>query len=323
MTAPEIGYIARRILSLVPVWLGISLLAFSLANLAPGDPAQLILLRQTGELPTEEAVQRLREQLGLDDPFPVRYARWLADAAQGDLGTSYRTGEPVLGALLERFPATLQLAVAALLIGLSIGIPLGVLSAVRRDSGLDHASRVGVLLGASIPNFWLGYLFILLFAVVLGWLPVAGAGSWQHLVLPALTLGVGGAASLTRLTRSTVLEELQADYVRTARAKGLAERAVVMRHALRNALNPIVTLTGMRFGGLLAGAVVVETVFAWPGIGKFLVDAIYDRDYPTIQGFVLFTGTVFVLLNLLVDLGYAWLDPRVRLTGGEGRRGGR
>ncbi|MGI9180421.1 MAG: nickel ABC transporter permease [Longimicrobiaceae bacterium] len=323
MTAPEIGYIARRILSLMPVWLGISLLAFSLANLAPGDPAQLILLRQTGELPTEEAVQRLREQLGLDDPFPVRYARWLADAAQGDLGTSYRTGEPVLGALLERFPATLQLAVAALLIGLSIGIPLGVLSAVRRDSGLDHASRVGVLLGASIPNFWLGYLFILLFAVALGWLPVAGAGSWQHLVLPALTLGVGGAASLTRLTRSTVLEELQADYVRTARAKGLAERAVVMRHALRNALNPIVTLTGMRFGGLLAGAVVVETVFAWPGIGKFLVDAIYDRDYPTIQGFVLFTGTVFVLLNLLVDLGYAWLDPRVRLTGGEGRRGGR
>ncbi|CAN5451260.1 ABC transporter permease [soil metagenome] len=323
MTAPEIGYIARRILSLMPVWLGISLLAFSLANLAPGDPAQLILLRQTGELPTEEAVQRLREQLGLDDPFPVRYARWLADAAQGDLGTSYRTGEPVLWALVERFPATLQLAVAALLIGLSIGIPLGVLSAVRRDSGLDHASRVGVLLGASIPNFWLGYLFILLFAVALGWLPVAGAGSWQHLVLPALTLGVGGAASLTRLTRSTVLEELQADYVRTARAKGLAERAVVMRHALRNALNPIVTLTGMRFGGLLAGAVVVETVFAWPGIGKFLVDAIYDRDYPTIQGFVLFTGTVFVLLNLLVDLGYAWLDPRVRLTGGEGRRGGR
>jgi peptide/nickel transport system permease protein len=320
MNSPALAYVARRILSLLPVWVGISLLAFALANLAPGDPAQLILLRQTGELPTEEAVQRLREQLGLDDPFPVRYGRWLADAARGDLGTSLRTGEAVLQALLDRFPATLLLAVAALLLGLLIGIPLGTLAAARRDSGFDHASRIGVLLGASIPNFWLGYLFILLFAVGLGWLPVAGWGSWQHLVLPALTLAVGGIAGLTRLTRSTVIEELQADYVRTARAKGLPERAVV-RHALRNALNPIVTLTGVRFGRLLAGAVVVETVFAWPGIGKLVVDAIYDRDYPTIQGFVLFTGTVFVLLNLLVDLGYAWLDPRVRLTG-KGNGGG-
>jgi peptide/nickel transport system permease protein len=320
MNSPALAYVARRILSLLPVWVGISLLAFALVNLAPGDPAQLILLRQTGELPTEEAVQRLREQLGLDDPFPVRYGRWLADAARGDLGTSLRTGEAVLQALLDRFPATLLLAVAALLLGLLIGIPLGTLAAARRDSGFDHASRIGVLLGASIPNFWLGYLFILLFAVGLGWLPVAGWGSWQHLVLPALTLAVGGIAGLTRLTRSTVIEELQADYVRTARAKGLPERAVV-RHALRNALNPIVTLTGVRFGRLLAGAVVVETVFAWPGIGKLVVDAIYDRDYPTIQGFVLFTGTVFVLLNLLVDLGYAWLDPRVRLTG-KGNGGG-
>jgi peptide/nickel transport system permease protein len=320
MNSPALAYVARRILSLLPVWVGISLLAFALANLAPGDPAQLILLRQTGELPTEEAVQRLREQLGLDDPFPVRYGRWLADAARGDLGTSLRTGEAVLQALLDRFPATLLLAVAALLLGLLIGIPLGTLAAARRDSGFDHASRIGVLLGASIPNFWLGYLFILLFAVGLGWLPVAGWGSWQHLVLPALTLAVGGIAGLTRLTRSTVIEELQADYVRTARAKGLPERAVV-RHALRNALNPIVTLTGVRFGRLLAGAVVVETVFAWPGIGKLVVDAIYDRDYPTIQGFVLFTGTAFVLLNLVVDLGYAWLDPRVRLTG-KGNGGG-
>jgi peptide/nickel transport system permease protein len=315
MRAPAAGYIVRRILSLLPVWLGISLLAFALANLAPGDPAQMILLRQTGELPTEEEVARLREQLGLDDPFPVRYVRWLADAARGDLGTSFRTGEPVLTALVDRFPATLQLALAALLIGLLVGIPLGVLSAVRRDSPLDHASRIGVLLGASIPNFWLGYLLILLFAVALGWLPVAGAGTWQHLVLPALTLGAGGAAGITRLTRATVLEELATDYVRTARAKGLPERLVVARHALRNALNPVLTLSGLRFAGLLAGAVVVETVFAWPGIGSFVVDSIYDRDYPTIQGFVIFTGTVFLMLNLLVDLGYAWLDPRVRLTG--------
>ena len=315
-------YVTRRLLHLVLVWLGISLLAYSLANLAPGDPAEMILLRQTGEIPTEEAVQRLRQELGLDDPFPVRYARWLSAAVHGDLGTSYRTGEPVLRSLSERFPATLELAVAALLIGLVISLPIGVLSAVHRDSALDHGSRLAALLGASIPSFWLGYVLILLFAVTLNLLPVAGRGGWQYLVLPALTLGVGSAASLTRLTRSSLLEVLEEDYVRTARAKGLPKRAVIVRHALRNALNPIVTLAGVRFGWLLAGAIVVETVFAWPGIGKYVIDSIYDRDYPAIQGFVLFTGTVFVMLSLLVDLSYLWLDPRVRLSGSAERRRG-
>lgn len=315
------GYVARRILALVPTWVGLSFLVFGLSHLAPGDPAQIILLRQSGEVPTVEAVERLRRQLGLDDPLPVRYGRWLWNALQGDLGFSYRTGEPVLKGLVDHFPATLQLATAALLIGLLIALPLGVLSAVRRNSTLDHGSRLAALVGASVPSFWLGYLLILLFSVQLGLFPVAGRGGWEHLVLPALTLGVGAAASLARLTRSSLLEELRQDYVRTARAKGLPERTVIGRHALRNALNPIVTLIGIRFGALLGGAVVVEVVFAWPGIGRHLVDSIFDRDYPTIQGFVLFMGTVFVLLNLLVDLSYLWLDPRVRLSGGREERG--
>lgn len=317
-------YVGRRLLAVVPAWLGVSLLAFGLASLAPGDSAQLILLRQTGELPTDAAVQRLRRELGLDAPVPVRYGRWLADAARGDLGRSYRTGEPVLAELASRFPATLQLASSALLVGLAIALPLGIVSAVHRGTAVDHASRLGALLGASVPRFWLGYVLILIFSVALGLFPVAGRGGWAHLVLPALTLGVGGAASLTRLTRACLLEELQQDYVRTARAKGLPERRVVVHHALRNALNPVVTLIGMRFGALLGGAVVVETVFAWPGIGSLVVESIYDRDYPAIQGFVLFTGTVFLLINLLVDLGYVWLDPRVRLGAGEeGARGTR
>jgi peptide/nickel transport system permease protein len=312
-------YLARRVLYLLPVWLGISLLAYGLASLAPGDPARIMLQRQTGEPPSEAAVQELRRQLGLDDPFPLRYVRWVVRAAQGDLGTSYRTGEPVLRALAERLPATLQVATAALLVGLLIALPLGVAAAVRRDGLLDHGSRLVALLGASVPSFWLGYLLIILFAATLRLLPVAGYGEPRHLVLPAATLGLGAAATLTRLTRASLLEVLQEDYLRIARAKGLPEAAVLARHALRNALIPIATVTGLRFGHLLAGAVIVETVFAWPGIGKHVVDAIYDRDYPTIQGFVLFTGSVFVLLNLVVDVLYVWLDPRVRLGGGRER----
>ena len=308
-------YIGRRLVYLLPVWLGISLLAYGLANLAPGDPAYIILRRQTGEVPSDAAVQALRAQLGLNDPLPVRYGRWVIHAAAGDLGTSYRTGEPVTQALASRFAATLQLAVAALLLGMVIALPLGVLSAVRRNRPVDHISRVLALVGASIPSFWLAYVLIIAFAVSLKTLPVAGYGDVAHLVLPALTLGLGAAATLSRLTRANLLEVLDEDFVRTARAKGLSERAAVLRHALRAALIPIVTVVGMRFGHLLAGAVIVETVFAWPGIGKFVVDSIYDRDYPTIQGFVLFMGTVFVLLNLAVDLSYVWLDPRVRLGG--------
>jgi peptide/nickel transport system permease protein len=299
------------------VWLGISLLTYGLANLAPGDPAYIILRRQTGEVPSDAAVQALREQLGLNDPLPVRYTRWVAHAVTGDLGTSYRTGQPVMRELSDRFEATLQLALAALVVGVLIALPLGILSAVRRNRPIDHISRVIALLGASIPSFWLGYVLIIAFAVSLKLLPVAGYGDAAHLVLPALTLGLGAAASLSRLTRANLLEVLDEDFVRTARAKGLSQRDAVLQHAFRSALIPIVTIIGMRFGHLLAGAVIVETVFAWPGIGKFVVDSIYDRDYPTIQGFVLFIGTVFVLLNLVVDVSYVWLDPRVRLGGSQ------
>lgn len=299
---------------MIPVWLGISLLAFGLGSLAPGDPATIILQRQTGEPPSQEAVRALRRELHLDDAFPLRYGRWLLGAVRGNLGRSYRSGEPVLAALAVRFPRTLSVALSALGLALLLALPLGIVSAVRRDSKLDHITRLGTLLLGSLPSYWLGYLLILLFAVGLRILPVAGWGTPKHLVLPALTLALGIGASLSRFTRATILEELGQGYVRTARAKGIGPWGVTLRHCLRNALVGLITVTGLRFGHLLGGAVIVETVFALPGIGSFAVDAIFDRDYPAIQGFVLFTGTIFVLLNLLSDLAYTWLDPRIDLA---------
>jgi peptide/nickel transport system permease protein len=306
-------YIARRVLSLVPVWLGISVLAFALSLLVPGDPVRQSLQQAGIDAPTPAQVAAMRRELGLDQPPPLRYLRWLGDAVRGDLGTSFRTGEPVLGSLLERFPKTAQLALTAVLLGLAFALPIGMISALHRERLADHASRIGALVGASIPSFWLAYLLIIAFAVQLRLLPVAGATTPQHLVLPALTLAVGAGATLTRLTRSAMLEELSREYVRTARAKGLAEQIVVVAHALRNALIAIVTVTGIRLAALLGGAVIVETIFAWPGIGKHVVDSITARDYPTIQGFVLFAGSIVLLINLAVDLAYVWLDPRVRL----------
>ena len=306
------GGILRRLANLVPVWLAVSALAFAIGTLAPGDPAEMLLQRRTGEPPPRDAVIAMRHVLGLDAAVPVRYLRWLGAALHGDLGTSLRSGGPVLTDLLERFPATVELAVAAFLIGAFIGVPLGIAAAWRARSTLDHGARLCAILAASMPTFFSGYVFILVFAVRLHALPVAGRGGVRHLVLPALTLALGFAAGLTRLARAALLEELGEDYVRTARAKGLTEHAVVLRHALRIALVPVVTFAGTRFGHLLAGAAIVETVFGWPGIGKHIVDSIYDRDFPAIQGFVLFMGTAFVLVNLAVDLAYRMLDPRVR-----------
>ena len=306
-------YLARRLAYLVPVWLGISVLAFALALLAPGDPVRQVLQAGGIDAPSAEQVIAMRRELGLDQPGPVRYARWLADAVRGDLGRSIRTGEPVLQSLTDRFPLTAALAIVAITLGLIIALPIGVISALFRNSLVDNVARLGALVGASVPSFWLAYLLILFFAVQLRLLPVAGASEPRHIVLPALTLAIGAAASLTRLTRSAVLEELMQDYVRTARSKGLRERSVVVGHALRNALIAIVTITGIRLAALLGGAVIVETIFAWPGIGKYVVDSIFIRDYPTIQGFVLFTGTIVLLVNLAVDVSYVWLDPRVRL----------
>lgn len=309
-------YVTRRLAYLVPVWLGISLVAFLLASLAPGDPARLALQRELGRQPTAEETTIAREQMGLNDSAPVRYLNWVGDAVQGDLGTSYRSGQPVLDALAERFPATLRIALLGIGIAVLLAIPLGILAAMYARGPIDHASRVIALLGASMPSYWIAYLLILLFAVNLGWLPVAGSQSWKHAVMPALTLGIGGSASLMRLTRAEMLETLGQDYIRTARAKGLATSRVLVRHALRNSLIPITTVLGMRFAGMLGGAVIVETIFAWPGIGKLIVDAIFDRDYPMIQGFVIFMGTAFLLVNLIVDLGYGMIDPRIRLGSG-------
>lgn len=307
-------FVLRRLLYLVPVWIGISLVAFLLASLAPGDPARVSLQRELGRQPTAEETVIAREQMGLNDPAPVRYLHWVGNAARGDLGMSYRTGKPVLDSLVERFPATLKIAGFGLLFAIVLAIPLGVLAAVYRRGPIDHLSRIVALLGASMPSYWIAYLLILVLSVRLGILPVAGSRTWQHAVMPALTLGIGGSASLMRLTRSEMLETLNQDYIRTARSKGLRARTVLVRHALRNTMIPISTVLGMRFAGMLGGAVIVETIFSWPGIGKLVVDAIFDRDYPMIQGFVIFMGTAFLLINLLVDLGYGIIDPRIRLV---------
>jgi peptide/nickel transport system permease protein len=307
--------IRRRLAHLLPVWLGISLVAFILAALAPGDPARMAAQELLGRQPTPAEVAAERERLGLDDPFPVRYVRWLLGAARGDLGESYRSGEAVATELRSRFPATLQLALLATATAAAVALPLGVLGAVRRNSLVDHLTRAAAMAASSMPSYWLGYLLILLFAVRFHWLPVGGRGSWQHAVLPAVTLGFGAAAALMRLTRAELLETLNQDYVRTGRAKGMGEGRLVVRHALPNALVPVVTMTGIQFAGLLGGAAIVETVFAWPGIGKLLIDSIAARDYPVIQGFVLLAGSSFLLVNLLVDIAYGWLDPRLRPEG--------
>lgn len=308
------SFILKRIALLIPVWIGISLLAFLMANLTPGDPARLVLQRELGHQPNAEQVAEARERMGLNDPLPIRYLRWLGDAATGDLGRSYRNGKPVLESIAERFPVTLRIAALGLAISVAVAIPLGILAAVFRHSILDHFSRVFALAGSAMPSYWIAYLLILLFAVQLGWFPVAGSSTAKHMVLPAVTLGIGGSASLMRVVRSEMLENLGQDYVRTARAKGLTSNAVIVQHALRNALLPVSTILGMRLAGMLGGAVIVETIFSWPGVGKLVVDAIFDRDYPMIQGFVIFMGTVTLLINLVVDIGYGLIDPRVKLS---------
>jgi len=306
-------YIAKRLVLLVPILLGISLLTFSLMHLIPGDPAE-ILLRQQGIIPTQEAIEKFREQMDLNDPLPIQYFNWMSCLLHGDLGSSLSVsyGKPVLSEIIFRFPRTLELAVVSLLISLLISVPLGILAAVKQNSVIDHLTLVGASLGIAMPVFWLGLLLILLFSVHLGWLPVCGYGSIKHIILPSITLGIGMAALTTRLMRASMLEVLEEDYIITARGKGLGERIVILKHALRNALIPVVTVAGLQFGWLLEGAVFVEVIFTWPGVGKLLVDSISARDIPMVQGCVLFVACVFVLVNLAVDISYGMLDPRVR-----------
>ena len=271
-----------------------------------------MLQRQTGEVPSDAAVARLRQQMRLDDPLPQRYGRWLASAAQGDLGRSYRSGESVAASFVSRLPATLQLAVLAIAGALLLSVPLGVLAAHRHGSLTDHGVRLAAVVGASLPSFWVGYLLIWLVGVQWQWLPIAGRGGVQHAILPAATLALGAASLLTRLARSSVLTALAQPSVQQARALGLPEWQILWSRALRGALVPIVTITGVRFGQLVGGAAIVETVFAWPGIGRLLVEAVFDRDHPVIQGYVLLSGTAFVLLHLAVDVVCAAIDPRLR-----------
>ena len=303
-----IRYLSFRLLLALPaLWL-ILTMVFMLAHIVPGDPVAQML----GEGARADDLQQLRHTLGLDLPLPVQYGRYLEGIAHGNLGESFRFQQPVLQVVISHYPATLELAFVALLVCIGIGIPAGLFAAQRRGTSADHAVGVFTLFGLSVPNFALGPVLILVFSVILGWLPVSGRGGLPHLILPAFTLGAALAAILTRMVRTSVIEELSSDYVRTARAKGLSESAVLFRHAFRNALIPIITILGLQFGTLLAGTIVTESIFSWPGIGRLAVQAIGARDYPLLPGCILTIAVSYVFVNLLTDLVYALVDPRVR-----------
>lgn len=294
------------------ILLSVSVITFSLMHLVPGDPAEVIAEKKYGENVAAETVELVRKEMGLDRPIFVQYFRWIAGVFRGDFGSSSSSGRPVWNEIMNKLPATAELALAAMLVSLIIAIPVGIISAVKQYSIMDSVSMVGAMLGVSMPNFWLGLLLILVFSVNLGWVPVYGRGEITQLILPALTLGTGIAAVTARLTRSSILEILKQDYIRTARSKGLIETAVLNKHALKNALIPVVTVVGLQFGALLEGAVVVEVIFAWPGLGRLLFDSIFARDFPVIQGCVFLIAVMYVIVNLLIDISYAWLDPRIR-----------
>lgn len=306
-----IGWAARRVLATLPVLLGVTIVTFILTYLLPGDPARAM----AGERYREEDLQRIRKELGLDRPLPAQYATYMARILRGDFGTSYATGRPVAEEIAERFPRTVLLAFAALTFAVVVGIPLGVFAARHAGGFLDRASTVISLLGVSLPVFWSAMLFLSLFAIRLRWFPPSGYIdiSWAALVLPAVTLGTRSAAVLTRMTRASLLDVLGQDYLRTARAKGVGEGGLLFRHGLRNALIPVVTWIGIDLGSYLSGSVLTESIFAWPGVGQYALQAILRRDFPAIQATVLFLSVVFVAMNLLVDLAYGFLDPRIRL----------
>lgn len=300
-------YFLRRVLFTIPIVLGVVLIVMLSLDLIPGDPVALML----GEFATPESIAATRATLDLDKPLPVRYVNYVGNLLQGDLGRSIKDRRPVAEVIGETLPATLQLAGAAILLTVLLGVPLGVLSAAKPYSFLDNVVRVVSLAGLSMPVFWTGLVFIVLFSVELGWFPVAGRGTWRHLVLPSVTLALPSVAILARMTRASLLEVLQEDYVRTARSKGMGERSILYKHALRNALIPVVTALGLQLGQMLGGAVLTETVFSWPGLGRLTVFAIFNRDFVLVQGVVLVLALVYVFVNLLVDLSYGLFDPRV------------
>ena len=313
-------YILKRLLMLIPVILGVTFIVFFILNLSPGDPAAMIL----GEQATAEAIEMKREELGLNDPILVRYFNYMKDLLHGDMGVSYRNSISVWEQVTDRFPNTVVLAIAGILVALLIGLPLGILSAKKQNTIIDNISMVLSLIGVSMPNFWFGLLVVMLFALKLGWLPSQGMGVGPgpllaSLILPALTLGTGSAGSIARMTRSSMLEVIRQDYISTARAKGVDERTVTFQHMLRNALIPIITSVGLQFGGLLGGAMLTETVFSWPGLGRLMVENIKSKDIPMVLGCVVFLATMFTIVNLMVDIIYAFVDPRIKSLYQKGR----
>jgi ABC-type dipeptide/oligopeptide/nickel transport system permease component len=301
-------YLVRRLLLTVPVLLGVATLVFALIHLVPGDPAQAML----GEGATQEEVNKLRTSLGLDRPLATQYAGFLKGLLRGDLGQSFRYNTPVTRQIRDKLPNTAVLAFAAMGVAIIFAVPLGIVAAVFKGRAADHAAMTAALVGISMPNFWLGPLLAILFAVYLGWLPVSGSGTAAHLVLPAVTLGAALSAILARMTRASLLEELRELYVLAARSRGLSGMRAVLHHAFRNSLIPVVTIIGLQFGAVLTGTIITETIFAWPGLGRLLIQAINYRDYPLVQGCILFISVTYVAMNLLTDLTYGFLDPRIR-----------
>ncbi|MFH1975330.1 MAG: nickel ABC transporter permease [Pseudomonadota bacterium] len=301
--------IARRLIFLIPIIIGVTFISFSILRLTPGDPAQILL----GENATEEDIRAIRQKFGLDKPFFVQYAIYISNVFRGDLGISIRTQRTVLAEVMARYPATLELAGTAVVIASLIGLIAGIIAASNQNSVFDYGSMIISLFGISMPIFWLGLMLMLVFSVILGWLPAVGRGTLAHLVLPAVSLGANSAAIIARMTRSSMLEVIRQDYIQTARAKGLAERVVLYKHAVRNALIPVITVMGIQFGYLLSGAVLTETVFAWPGVGRLMIQSIYMRDYPVVQGAILLVAINFTLVNLFVDVLYGYINPKIRI----------
>jgi ABC-type dipeptide/oligopeptide/nickel transport system permease component len=313
-------YLRRRAITTLPVLVGVSLAVFLMLHFLPGDPVMMMLTEHRGAAApthsssvTDEAYQEMKRQLGLDQPLPVQFGRFLWGVVQGDLGKSFRSGEQVSALILRNLPYTIQLAVTSLGVAVLIGLTLGIVAGINRGTWVDGIAMTLAVTGVSMPSFWLGILLLLIFALHLGVLPAVGmATGWQSLIMPSVALGFSAAAIIARLVRSSLVDVLNRDFVRTARAKGLIERVVVVRHVLKNALIPVVTILGLQFGNLLGGTVVIETVFARPGVGQVAVKAIMEKDFPIVQGVVLFTAVAYVVANFLVDVSYAWLDPRVR-----------
>jgi len=303
-----IQYILKRLMMLIPVLVGVTVVSFSLLQIVPGDPAVIL----AGEDANPEFIEAVRKEYGFDQPLYLQYFRFISHAVQGDFGISIRNREPVINLLMQRFAFTVQLSFLSILIAASIGLIAGVISATRQYSIFDNLSMMGALFGISMPIFWLGLLLMLVFSVNLRWFPAGGSGGLKHFILPAIALGAASAAVIARMTRASMLEVIRQDYIRTARANGLREWVVIYKHALKNAMIPVITVFGLEFGYMLGGAVLTETVFSLPGVGRLMVEGIFQRDYPVVQGAMLLVATTFVLVNLLTDVAYAFFDPKIR-----------